>query len=85
MIKSNDTLLEHLTVLTLLMYILQSLQGHLNVVQSFISFLNNNGDVTVLIALETNPRLIFNLASKLMEDLDYAKFHYSFIQLKIFI
>ena len=62
MIKSNDTLLEHLTVLTLLMYILQSLQGHLNVVQSFISFLNNNGDVTVLIALETNPRLIFNLA-----------------------
>lgn len=59
MIKSNDTLLEQLTVLTLLMYILQSLQGHLNVVQSFISFLNNNGDVTVLIALETNSQTDF--------------------------
>ena len=59
MIKSNDTLLEHLTVLTLLMYILQSLQGYLNVVQSFISFLNNNGDVTVLIALETNSQADF--------------------------
>lgn len=59
MIKSNDTLLEHLTVLTLLMYILQSLQGHLNVVQSFISFLNNNSDVKVLIALETNSQTDF--------------------------
>ena len=59
MIKSNDTLLEHLTVLTLLMYILQSLQGHLNVAQSFISFLNNNSDVKVLIALETNSQTDF--------------------------
>ena len=39
------------------MYILQSLQGHLPVVQSLISFLNNSRVVLFLIALGTNLQI----------------------------
>ena len=46
-----------LTKPTLLMYILQSLLGHLSVVQSLISFLKNSSDVAFLIALGTNSKI----------------------------
>ena len=39
------------------MYILQSLQGHLYVVQSLISFLNNSCDAASLIASRTNSQI----------------------------
>ena len=39
------------------MYVLQSLQGYLSVVQSLISLLNNSSDVVFLIALGTNSQI----------------------------
>ena len=49
--------LEHLNKPTLPVYVLQSLQGHLSVVQSLISLLNNSSDVVFLIALGTNSQI----------------------------
>ena len=46
-----------MTLLTLPMYILQSLQGHLSVVQSLIYFLKNSSGVAFLIALGTNSQI----------------------------
>ena len=40
--------------LKLLVHVLQSLRGHLPVVQSFISLLKNSSEVAFLIALGTN-------------------------------
>ena len=56
MIK-NGTVLQQLNETTLPMYILQSLPGHLPVIQSLICFLNNSSDVVFLIAIGANSHI----------------------------
>ena len=66
------------------MHILQSLQGHLHVAQSLISFLNNNNDVAFSIALETNY-LIFGARDDMVSVPKYTGRMYLLFRIKSFL